>query len=120
MRKVLSIDGGGIRGIIPSLVLDYLERESSKPISELFDLCVGTSSGGIIALGLAQADAAGAPKYSAHDLAVFLKIVAIKYLRGLFGGIFAPLGVFSMSFIQQSRSRHLSGNIFPIRDWVRL
>ena len=53
MRKVLSIDGGGIRGIIPSLVLDYLERESGRPISELFDLCVGTSSGGIIALGLA-------------------------------------------------------------------
>ena len=61
MRRVLSIDGGGIRGIIPSLVPNYLERESGKSISELFDLCVGTSSGGIIALGLAQADAAGAP-----------------------------------------------------------
>ena len=73
MRKVLSIDGGGIRGIIPSLVLDYLERESGKPISELFDLCVGTSSGGIIALGLAQVDAAGVPKYSAHDLADFFE-----------------------------------------------
>ena len=73
MRKVLSIDGGGIRGIIPSLVLDYLERQSGKPICELFDLCVGTSSGGIIALGLAQADTAGAPKYSAHDLADFFE-----------------------------------------------
>ena len=73
MRKVLSIDGGGIRGIIPSLVLDYLERESGKPISELFDLCVGTSSGGIIALGLAQADDSGAPRYSAHDLADFFE-----------------------------------------------
>ena len=119
MRKVLSIDGGGIRGIIPSLVLDYLERESSKPISELFDLCVGTSSGGIIALGLAQADAAGRQSIQRMIWLIFLKIVAIKYLRGLFGGIL-PAGVFSMSFIQQSRSRHLLGNIFPIRDWVRL
>ena len=73
MRKVLSIDGGGIRGIIPSLGLNYLERESGRPISELFDLCVGTSAGGIIALGLAQADAIGAPKYSAHDLADFFE-----------------------------------------------
>ena len=73
MRKVLAIDGGGIRGIIPSLVLDHLERESGKPISALFDLCVGTSSGGIIALGLAQADATGAPKYSAYDLADFFE-----------------------------------------------
>jgi patatin-like phospholipase/acyl hydrolase len=45
MRKILSIDGGGIRGIIPSLVLDYLEVQSGKPIADLFDLCVGTSSG---------------------------------------------------------------------------
>ena len=45
MRAVLSIDGGGIRGIIPALVLDYLERQANKPIAELFDLSVGTSSG---------------------------------------------------------------------------
>ena len=62
MRTVLSIDGGGIRGIIPALVLDYLEQASNKSISELFDLSVGTSSGGIIALGIAQADAQGKPK----------------------------------------------------------
>lgn len=73
MRTVLSIDGGGIRGIIPALVLDYLEIESGKPISELFDLAVGTSSGGIIALGLAQAGADGKPKYTARDLAEFFE-----------------------------------------------
>ena len=73
MRTVLSIDGGGIRGIIPALVLDYLEQASNKSISELFDLSVGTSSGGIIALGIAQADAQGKPKYTAHDLAEFFE-----------------------------------------------
>ena len=73
MRSVLSIDGGGIRGIIPALVLDYLERESGRPISDLFDLVVGTSSGGIIALGLAQADADQRPKFSANDLAAFFE-----------------------------------------------
>ena len=119
MRKVLSIDGGGIRGIIPSLVLDYLERESGKPISELFDLCVGTSSGGIIALGLAQADAAGAPKYSARDLADFFENSGDKIFERTIWRNIRSAGGFSMSFIQQNHSRHLSENIFLMRDWAR-
>ena len=57
MRSVLSIAGGGIRGIIPALVLDYLERQSVRPISHLLNLAAGTTSGGIIALGLAETDA---------------------------------------------------------------
>ena len=81
MRSVLSIDGGGIRGIIPALVLNYLEEQSKKPISELFDLCVGTSSGGIIALGLAQADERGKPKYTAHDLSDFFEKSGAKIFQ---------------------------------------
>ena len=81
MRTVLSIDGGGIRGIIPALVLDYLEQQSGKPISDLFDLSVGTSSGGIIALGLAQANEAGRPQYTAHDLADFFEKSGSKIFR---------------------------------------
>ena len=38
MKTVLSIDGGGIRGIIPAKVLCYLESETKKPISKMFDL----------------------------------------------------------------------------------
>lgn len=45
IRRVLSIDGGGIRGIIPALVIAHLERKTGKPASELFDLIVGTSTG---------------------------------------------------------------------------
>ncbi len=44
-RRVLSIDGGGIRGIIPALVLAHVEQRTGKPCSELFDLMVGTSTG---------------------------------------------------------------------------
>lgn len=55
--RVLSIDGGGIRGIIPAMVLAEIERRTDKPIAELFDLIVGTSTGGILALGLTQPDA---------------------------------------------------------------
>ena len=52
-RRVLSIDGGGIRGIIPALVIAHLEQKTGQPASELFDLIVGTSTGGMLALGLA-------------------------------------------------------------------
>jgi len=50
--RVLSIDGGGIRGIIPALVLAELEHRSGRPVFELFDLIAGTSTGGILACAL--------------------------------------------------------------------
>ncbi len=54
--KVLAIDGGGIRGIIPAIVLAVIERAAGKPICRLFDLIAGTSTGGILALGLTKPD----------------------------------------------------------------
>lgn len=51
--RVLSIDGGGIRGIIPAVLLAAIERAAGKPIHRLFDLVAGTSTGGILACALA-------------------------------------------------------------------
>ncbi|MCU0551662.1 MAG: patatin-like phospholipase family protein [Leptolyngbya sp. Prado105] len=68
MKKILSIDGGGIRGIIPALVLAEIERITGKPISEIFDLVAGTSTGGILALAFGKDNGQGNPKYSAKDL----------------------------------------------------
>jgi predicted acylesterase/phospholipase RssA len=54
---VLAIDGGGIRGIIPATVLVDLERRlAPRSLATVFDLIVGTSTGGIIALGLTVPD----------------------------------------------------------------
>ncbi len=50
--RVLSIDGGGIRGLIPALVLAEIERRSGRQVHELFDLIAGTSTGGILACAL--------------------------------------------------------------------
>ena len=50
--RVLAIDGGGIRGLIPALVLAELEDRSGRPVFELFDLMAGTSTGGIIVSAL--------------------------------------------------------------------
>lgn len=66
--KVLSIDGGGIRGIIPAIALAELEARAGKPVAELFDLIAGTSTGGIIALALARPGEDGTPAWSAAKL----------------------------------------------------
>lgn len=66
--RVLSIDGGGIRGIIPALVLAELERRADKPAADLFDLVAGTSTGGIIAAAIAIPGPDGRPLHSAGDL----------------------------------------------------
>ncbi len=69
MYKILSIDGGGMRGIIPASILTVLEQEKGQQIAELFDLLVGTSSGGLLAAGLCVRDHGGTqPKFSARDL----------------------------------------------------
>lgn len=54
--RILSIDGGGIRGILPLAAMARLERDRLRgnSIAGCFDLITGTSTGGIIALGLAS------------------------------------------------------------------
>ena len=47
-RLILSISGGGIRGVIVARFLENLEREIKKPIYEVFDLYVGTSVGAML------------------------------------------------------------------------
>jgi uncharacterized protein len=67
--KVLAIDGGGIRGLIPALVLAEIERRTGRPTADLFDLIAGTSTGGILACGLTRPGPDGKPLHSADDLA---------------------------------------------------
>jgi predicted acylesterase/phospholipase RssA len=52
--RILSIDGGGIRGLIPARVLEEIERRCGRPISAMFDLVAGTSTGAIIACALTR------------------------------------------------------------------
>ena len=66
--RVLSIDGGGIRGVIPTMVLAELETRTGTATSALFDLIAGTSIGGIIALCMAVPGEHGEPAWSAREL----------------------------------------------------
>ena len=53
-RALLSIDGGGIRGIIPLCALAEMERQLGKQCREVFSFISGTSTGAIITGGLAS------------------------------------------------------------------
>lgn len=53
VRRILSIDGGGIMGTFPAAFLATYEEELGRPIGQYFDLIAGTSTGGILAIGLA-------------------------------------------------------------------
>ncbi|MGE3477380.1 MAG: CBASS cGAMP-activated phospholipase [Rhodospirillaceae bacterium] len=80
--RILSIDGGGIRGILPLAFLAGLESTYLKgdSIADYFDLIVGTSTGGIIALGLSSGKTAA-------------QILDIYVHKG--GEVFPPLSAFA-------------------------
>jgi patatin-like phospholipase/acyl hydrolase len=60
---LLTIDGGGVKGIVPATILTQLEKDLGKPIYEMFDIIGGTSTGGIISVGLTT------PKLPSHTQA---------------------------------------------------
>ncbi|XP_055826871.1 patatin-like protein 3 [Solanum dulcamara] len=74
---VLSIDGGGVRGIIPGTLLDFLEsklQELDGPdarIADYFDVIAGTSTGGLITTMLAAPNMDNRPLYAAKDISTF-------------------------------------------------
>jgi predicted acylesterase/phospholipase RssA len=74
--RILTIDGGGIRGLIPARVIARLEELISseageeRRIADCFHMVSGTSTGGLLALGLTAPDPRrpGRPKLSGPDL----------------------------------------------------
>ncbi len=66
--RILVIDGGGIDGVMPLVLLRYLEEKTGKPIVDLFDFFTGTSTGSIIVSSLNVPDDDGKPRYSAGKL----------------------------------------------------
>lgn len=82
LKKILSIDGGGIRGILPADIIAHLEkrlqveiRDESVRIADFFDLLSGTSAGGILTclylVPQKNRDGIVRPKYSANEAAGF-------------------------------------------------
>ena len=73
--RILSIDGGGIKGIVPAVVLLHLEKllkqlskSQNSRIHDYFDLFSGASTGAIIISGLLSPDKNNHPKYSPEEI----------------------------------------------------
>lgn len=83
--RVLSLSGGGIRGVYTASFLAKLEELTGKRVADHFDLIVGTSTGGLIALamGLEQSPASIRDFYLERGSAIFPPEKRIKrWCRG--------------------------------------
>jgi uncharacterized protein len=95
--KVLAIDGGGIRGIIPAVILSEIQKRVGTDLYNCFDLIAGTSTGGIIALGIGSPSNNGRPYSPAQLLSLYVEngpaIFKKNFLtsgRNLFGPKYSP------------------------------
>jgi patatin-like phospholipase/acyl hydrolase len=110
MRRILSIDGGGIKGVFPAAFLAHIEQAVGRNVSDYFDLIVGTSTGGIIALGLGLG-------FSAEELLNFYRNNADK--------IFPKISSKSSSkFLRRDTIRNHLGafcrRLFATENWERV
>lgn len=97
MKRVLSIDGGGMKGIVSAIVLKHLEEKlklysgnENARIADYFDLIAGTSTGAILTALYLYPTAQGESKYSAQEILDFYlihgkDIFKRNYLFPLFG-----------------------------------
>jgi patatin-like phospholipase/acyl hydrolase len=91
--RVLSIDGGGIRGLIPALVLCEIEQRTGRRIAECFDFIAGTSTGGILACALSLPGKDGRPRYAASEVVGLYETEGPKiFSRSLLKRIFSAQG----------------------------
>jgi patatin-like phospholipase/acyl hydrolase len=92
VRRILSIDGGGIKGVFPAAFLANVEQALGRSVAEYFDLIVGTSTGGIIALGLGLGVSAEAilDLYRKNAGNIFPRNTWFRKLRQLFTAGYDP------------------------------
>ena len=78
--RILSLDGGGIRGAFAAAFLARIEQEIGSPITDYFDLIAGTSTGGIIALALGLGEPAARIRdlYEKRGSQIFTRRVHVR------------------------------------------
>jgi hypothetical protein len=103
--NVLCLDGGGIKGIIPAMILAEIEKRAKVPISHMFDHIAGTSTGAILGAGLTipHPDRPLHPKYTAYDI---LELYADpKKAEQIFARAPNFLGLWDARFVAGGRGR---------------
>jgi uncharacterized protein len=85
--NILSIDGGGARGMIPAVILEEVERRSGRRISSMFHRICGSSTGSILACALAAPESAGStePMFRAREIVEIYRTLGSEvFSRGSF------------------------------------
>jgi uncharacterized protein len=94
--KILSIDGGGLRGVVPLTLLKKVEEFTGKPVWKSFDLIAGTSTGGLLASALTiPKDRNDKNAGAVHSLDSLMKVYLERGKEifpppGFFGKMFGP------------------------------
>ena len=109
--RILSISGGGTRGIIPSLVLVRLEQITGRHCTELFDLFIGTSTGAMISAVLTIPTDEENPtspmnkwKYTAKDLLdVYIKEGPIVFESSMWKKVTTINGLYGPMYYTKNR-----------------
>ena len=104
--RILAIDGGGIKGIVPAVVLLHLENllkqltnNPNVTIYDYFDLFSGASTGAIIIAGLLSPDNNNRPKYSSKEiLDLYLENGEIIFNSSLFQEIKSVSGIVNVKY----------------------
>ena len=138
--RILSIDGGGIKGIVPAVVLLHLEKllkqlskNQNSRIHDYFDLFSGASTGAIIIAGLLSPDKNNRPKYSPEEiLDLYLEnghiifnssfFQEVKSVSGIVNVKYDPEGlesVFEKYFGKSELKDLLKPSLIPVYDLSR-
>jgi len=90
--RVLSIDGGGTRGLMPATMLHQMEQHTGQSIADIFDVIVGSATGGIIATALS----AGLPTNEIID--IYLNRASFILPDSFFRKVWNPLNLFAPKY----------------------
>ncbi len=106
--RILSLDGGGIRGVIPGVILGYIEQQlqqkdnSTKKIGDYFDFISGTSTGGILACAYLVPGEDGNALHSTEDaLNIYLKQGGQIFYSSFYQKVFTGFGMLDEKFPAQ-------------------
>jgi patatin-like phospholipase/acyl hydrolase len=90
--RILSLDGGGIKGAFTASVMAGLEQDTGKAAADYFDLITGTSTGGIVALGLGLNLSAEqiTEFYRTQGPVIFPAMSLVQRTQGLFRQFLGP------------------------------
>ncbi|AWM13607.1 patatin [Flavobacterium sediminis] len=112
--RILSLDGGGIRGIITCVILRYIEEQLQKidnpnaKIGDYFDLIAGTSTGGLLTAILLFPDNTNNAKFSVEEaLDLYAKKGNSIFNVSFWEGIINPFGLFNEKISQKNLEKQL-------------